>query len=169
MKKTMSRLGFTLIELLIVITIIGILAVVFLPTVLNAPAKSRDAARQVDVGKMIEVIESLRLEGKTVKHTSGTIKSSDCADTALSAYKTSFPNSILPIDPQSGNAKLGTCGTDGRYTLEIYDSGAAYGVFARVENGKGNVDCVTIKGGAAAAAPTIVTTNDKGCYGAISQ
>lgn len=42
-KKT--KKGFTLIELLIVIAIIGVLAVAFLPTLLGAPAKARDAQR----------------------------------------------------------------------------------------------------------------------------
>lgn len=46
------RKGFTLIELLIVIAIIAVLAVAFLPSVLNAPAKARDAQRIEDVGKI---------------------------------------------------------------------------------------------------------------------
>ena len=40
-----NRSAFTLIELLIVITIIGILAVAFLPQLLGAPSKSRDTVR----------------------------------------------------------------------------------------------------------------------------
>ena len=51
-KKFKFSEGFTLIEILIVIAIIGVLAVAFLPSVLNAPAKARDAQRIEDVGKL---------------------------------------------------------------------------------------------------------------------
>lgn len=51
-----NQKGFTLIELLVVITIIGILAVAFLPNVLSAPARARDAARIADMKKIADLI-----------------------------------------------------------------------------------------------------------------
>ncbi len=54
--------GFTLIELLIVIAIIGVLAVALLPTILNAPAKGRDAARQSHIKTAMNAIEAAALE-----------------------------------------------------------------------------------------------------------
>jgi len=50
--------GFTLIELLVVIAIIGILAVAFLPSLLGAPAKGRDAQRMATVQKIENFIVS---------------------------------------------------------------------------------------------------------------
>lgn len=155
MKKRI--LGFTLIELLIVITIIGILAVVFIPTVVNAPAKSRDAVRKIDVSNIVKVIESIRLEG-------GAIPSAGCI--AGDSWDTSdFPNNILPVDPQSNSVAIGTCGTAGGYTLETYNSGAAYGVFTISEAGLGNVACDDIDKEAAPA----LTATDGDCYGMILQ
>ncbi|MDX9971313.1 MAG: type II secretion system protein, partial [Candidatus Gracilibacteria bacterium] len=57
-----NRKGFTLIELLIVITIIGILAVAFLPTLLGAPAKGRDTQRIADLQKLQKVMVNADLE-----------------------------------------------------------------------------------------------------------
>lgn len=46
--------GFTLIELLIVIVIIGILAVAFIPSIMGAPAKARDAGRISAVSNIVD-------------------------------------------------------------------------------------------------------------------
>jgi hypothetical protein len=54
LKKTGNFDGFTIVDNYIIITIIGILAVAFLPTILGAPAKGRDDHRISDVEKMGE-------------------------------------------------------------------------------------------------------------------
>jgi prepilin-type N-terminal cleavage/methylation domain-containing protein len=54
--------GFTLIELLIVITIIGVLAVAFLPSFLNAPAKARDVQRMKDIQNIAAYLTNLYAE-----------------------------------------------------------------------------------------------------------
>lgn len=60
-KKLRSFTGrekaFTLVELLIVIAIIAILTVAFLPNVLKAPAKARDATRLKQVNDIVSAIE----------------------------------------------------------------------------------------------------------------
>lgn len=159
MKNRFGKLGFTLIELLIVITIIGILAVVFLPSILNAPAKARDAARQADVGNIVEAIEAGRLDGKTLPG-AGCVNATIFAD-----FVSYFGGGIVPKDPTSTTTAVGTCASTGTYTYEIYTATYKYGVFARAELGKGNVDCTTIK--IQGTPPTM--GGGTSCYGALSQ
>lgn len=129
--------GFTLIELLIVITIIGILAVVFLPTVLNAPAKARDAQRISAVTTIMAVAAEQELAGTKLAG------AGDASTIFADPLNTKFPNGEVPKDPQSANAKIAG-GTDGEY---FYDGsyavgGPKYAVCARTEDAaKANFVC----------------------------
>lgn len=53
-----DRQGFTLIELLIVIVIVGILAVLIVPSLLSGPARARDSQRKSDLRKIKASLES---------------------------------------------------------------------------------------------------------------
>jgi prepilin-type N-terminal cleavage/methylation domain-containing protein len=61
MKKQIKK-GFTLIELLIVVAIIGILAVALVPTITDAPARARDAARKASVNSILSSLESYNID-----------------------------------------------------------------------------------------------------------
>lgn len=150
--------GFTLIELLIVITIIGILAVVFLPTVLNAPAKARDAQRMAAVSSIMKAIETGRL-------TATALPASGCVS-VLTDFDQDMPNGLIPVDPSPTSAKIGTCDTVGQYTYEKYKSG--YGVYVDLENDIGNVTCASITKGGDAVVPPALTESKVGCYGGVS-
>lgn len=69
MQNKLGSKGFTLIELLIVIAIIGILAVAFLPSLLNAPAKGRDSQRIANLGKLRDILIAGDIDGKAYPKT----------------------------------------------------------------------------------------------------
>ena len=56
------RKGFTLIELLIVVSIIGILAVVLIPNVSDAPSRARDADRISTVNEIVAAVEAFYID-----------------------------------------------------------------------------------------------------------
>jgi prepilin-type N-terminal cleavage/methylation domain-containing protein len=129
--------GFTLIELLIVITIIGILAVVFLPSILSAPEKARDAARQADVGNIVEALAALDLDGASVT-------ADGCAADIMDASY--FGGGAAPTDPLATSEAAGDCSEPtadtGQYYVD-YDAGGSpkYTIYARMEledNQEGN-------------------------------
>ena len=132
MKKV--RFGFTLVELLIVIVVIGILSAAFLPTILGAPEKARDAARIEHLGSIVKAIEAYALDNGGYPAPS----LGKCLDNnvGLDSY---FQGGKVPQDPGSG----GMCGTSKNYFYMMTD-GKCYVVGARMElpvkNGNSSVD-----------------------------
>jgi prepilin-type N-terminal cleavage/methylation domain-containing protein len=94
MKKLNSKKGITLIELLIVIAIIAVLAVAFLPTILNAPAKGRDTARVAALQKLQKVLISNNL-------VNGTAYPADALSNAITGLSKSDFGGAFPVDPKS--------------------------------------------------------------------
>lgn len=138
MKKRI--LGFTLIELLIVIAIIGILAVAFLPSVLNAPAKARDTQRVTNLSKIRDAILENHIEDSSYPAAAA------CTNVATfdsGLVAASFPDGV-PVDPkETGIITYGTgvtCDTGGyRY---VYHATNGQGVVAKMETvNKANTTC----------------------------
>lgn len=159
--------GFTLIELLIVITIIGILAVVFLPSILSAPAKARDAARIADVGTITKSVEAYRLENKI-------LIDGFCIEDALPVADNPgitnyFPGGKFPTDPSNTGPGNGHCADDYSMTFVMKTLGSPYKylIFAKVEiESNGNIACEDITGEDVIPTPL----GDSGdCYGVYSR
>ncbi|MFA7686157.1 MAG: type II secretion system protein [Candidatus Gracilibacteria bacterium] len=154
-----KKKGFTLIELLIVITIIGILAVIFLPSMLGAPAKARDVQRMADVKKIAAYALSI---GSTYPY--AWINPNSVYDFSLNIKANlSYFGGKFPSDPVSTNCfdvtKPGTCGS---YLYFPYSPNSPYkfGIFAKVENKKnGNFNYWRSAVGADTLREPLVVTN----------
>src|SRR3989338_8810944 len=143
-----SLRAFTLIELLIVIAIICILPVAFLSTLLNAPAKGRDATRIADLQKIQKILINASLE-KGGAYPTVTVNFTDGSPTGWAApnntwggaFKAAFGGKI-PTDPSTGNLQY-----------KFYQKGNAgigtfsYGLRAKMETAAaGNTKCVLATG-----------------------
>lgn len=125
-----SRKGFTLIELLIVITIIGILAVAFVPSLTGAQDRARDAARLADLQNAATALEFYADDnGALYPSTSACL--SDMSG-ALGGYLTSIPD-----DPKNKNAwSNGSCSSGTGYDYVALSAGDSYLLVAQVEVAK---------------------------------
>ncbi len=130
MKK--NKKAFSLIELLIVITIIGILSVLFLPSITTGPSKARDTARVTNIADIALALEVYYQDvGHFPNSTGEALIDTSTAGAAIVDY---FDNSSVPTDPQTGNPNpVGITGT-GSYYYEGTDNG--YVLIANLENGK---------------------------------
>ncbi len=93
--------GFTLMELLIVIAILGILGVAFVPNILKAPAKARDAVRVKKVQDVHTAIEAYYAE-------KGKLPESDVAGCVTDVFVRKLGMAAAPVDPN----KSGSCSAD---------------------------------------------------------
>ncbi len=131
--------GFTLIELLIVVAIIGILAVALVPTITDAPARARDAARKAAVNSILSSLESYNIDNG--RYPNGNF----CIDETLVVATPSSDGEELVTDYLNGNppsqvapASATIC-SDGSNSYVRYEGdGTSYTVYMELENDGNN-------------------------------
>ncbi len=122
---TPRKRAFTLIELLIVITIIGILAVAFIPRLAGASGRARDAQRKSDLQQIASALEFYAQDNGGLYPTA---PSTNCIP-SLTNYLTT-----TPVDPSNPTAAIGTgfCATG--YTYKALNSQTGYLLVADLES-----------------------------------
>ena len=173
-----SKKGFTLIELLIVIAIIAILAVAFLPTLLNAPAKGRDTAR---IANLNSIQKALIYDSLT--NSVSPVYAVGCADTVITST-TAIANmgGKVPTDPSTrtkngadtltaGTADPQGCAASGKYFYKPdpkADKSYTYGLYALMETASNNtVTCSSAITGT--IVPQTSTVDKQLCYAILAQ
>lgn len=133
MKKQIKK-GFTLIELLIVVAIIGILAVALVPTITDAPARARDAARKAAVNSILSSLESYNIDNGSYPTGNfcidGDITDSDADNEG--DFVTNYLNDNSPSQTEPSGATI--C-SDGDNSYVRYEGdGTSYTVYMELEN-----------------------------------
>ncbi len=120
-----SRRGFTLIEVLVVVAILGILAAIVVPRIMDRPDEARRVAAKQDVASIVQALKLYRLDN-------GFYPSTDQGLLALVQRPTSNPQPSnwkqggylerLPKDPWGGDYQYLNPGVHGE--IDVFSLGA---------------------------------------------
>lgn len=135
--KTRNNKGFTLIELLIVVAIIGIVAAIAIPNLLDAMNRARFKATQGDLRSIGEGIESYRVDERGRVPLDGTFNGLadrlDALDYMKNPPREDGWGAVLTYDIWASNLEysISSPGSDGAFTSGarnaqiLYDDGGA--------------------------------------------
>lgn len=131
----MKKKAFTLIELLIVIAIIGVLAAALYPTIRDALARGRDAAREGDINNIVTAVETYSSDYGQYPPFFGCVGDGGVFQTPDEVSEVTadyFKGGTAPKDPSPSRtlptttADPGPCVEDGKYYYKYL--GASSGV-----------------------------------------
>jgi general secretion pathway protein G len=128
------RSGFTLIEVLVVVAILGILAAIVVPRIMDRPDEAKRVAARADIGAIVQALKLYRLDN-------GGYPSSDqglqalvqrpATNPAPSNWKQGGYLERLPKDPWGGDYQYLSPGVKGE--IDVFSLGAD-----RARGGEGN-------------------------------
>ena len=130
--RFLAPMGFTLIEVLVVVAILGILAALVVPRIMDRPDDAKRVAARADVSSLVQTLKMYRLDN-------GTYPSTDQGLQALVQRPTTNPVppnwkpylDRLPKDPWGGDYQYLAPGTHGE--IDVFSLGAD-----RARGGEGN-------------------------------
>ena len=135
--RNRGRKGFTLIELLIVIAIIGILAAVLIPNLLNARARAFDTAAQTCL-KEIGTAEEVEASVDPWQYSDGDFAGTPDEDTGLNSNEILSCQRVVVVSAPADfpEGETGTSGLDNYGYTARHDNGTTT---FRIDSGSGVV------------------------------
>lgn len=126
--------AFTLIEVLVVVAILGILAAIVVPRIMDRPDEAKRVAARADIGAIVQALKLYRLDNGTYPATDqglGALVQRPTTNPVPSNWKQGGYLERLPKDPWGGDYQYLSPGIKGE--IDVFSFGAD-----RARGGEGN-------------------------------
>ena len=126
--------GFTLIEVLVVVAILGILAAIVVPRIMDRPDEAKRVAAKADIGAIVQVLKLYRLDNgfyPTTDQGLAALVQRPTTNPAPANWKQGGYLDRLPKDPWGGDYQYLSPGVRGE--IDVFSLGAD-----RARGGEGN-------------------------------
>jgi general secretion pathway protein G len=126
--------GFTLIEVLVVVAILGILAAIVVPRIMDRPDEAKRVAAKADIGAMVQALKLYRLDNggyPTTDQGLGALVQKPTTNPVPGNWKQGGYLERLPKDPWGGDYQYLSPGVKGE--IDVFSLGAD-----RARGGEGN-------------------------------
>jgi general secretion pathway protein G len=123
--KNRSQLGFTLSEVMVVIAIIGIMATLIVPQIMNKPNEARVIAAKQDISSIVQALKLYRLDNSRYPTTEQGLYALVAKPTSEPIPQNRKPNGYvdrLPKDPWGFAYQYSNPGT--RAEIDVFSLGA---------------------------------------------